>query len=208
LINPPYNIPIRGLFVSCLVVLLALASLRASAAFEGPPDAAGQLYARQWNAMMARNWSDEEACVSGLGRGCNLAELQTLINGLLGAAVIRQLHEVNRAINRAAYREDRPNWGRGDHWAAPRELLARGGDCEDFAIAKYLALRALRFPARDLHLLILYDIRRQQAHAVLAVTLDGRELVLDNLQGAIRPSSELLHYRVRYALNENGVVSR
>ena len=189
-----------------LAILLALGSLRATAGPEGSADAAGQLYARQWNAMMARAWSDEEGCWSALGRGCNLAELQVLIDGLRGAAVPRQLHEVNRAVNRAPYREDAPNWGVLDHWAAPRELLARGGDCEDYAIAKYLALRGLGFPAGDLRLLILYDEQRRRAHAVLAVSRDGRELVLDNLHGAILPLSELPHYRVRAALNETGVV--
>ncbi len=157
---------------------------------------------------MARSWSQEEGCWSALGRGCNLAELQVLIDGLRDAAVLRQLHEVNRAINRATYREDPSNWGVRDHWAAPRELLARGGDCEDFAIAKYLALRGLGFPARDLRLLILYDTRQQGAHAVLAVSLDGSELVLDNRHGAILPLNDLPHYRVRYALNETGAIRR
>ncbi len=155
---------------------------------------------------MARNWSDEGRCWSAMGRGCNLAELQILIDGLRGASVLRQLHEVNRAVNRAPYKEDAPNWGVVDHWAAPRELLARGGDCEDYAIAKYLALRGLGFPARDLRLLILYDEQRRRAHAVLAVSRDGRELVLDNLHGAILPLGELPHYQVRAALNETGMV--
>ena len=108
----------RRLVFAWLIVLLALGSLRATAAPEGSPDAAGRSYARQWSAMMARNWSDEEGCWSALGRGCNLAELQVLIDGLRGAAVPRQLHEINRAVNRAAYREDPPNWGVADHWAA------------------------------------------------------------------------------------------
>lgn len=202
---------VRGIALAWLVAHLLLTPPDAPAARDAPQpasDAASRLYARHWNAMMRRNWSVDEACVSTLGRGCNLGPLQALIDGLRGAAVLRQLHEVNRAVNRAAYREDRRNWGRRDHWAAPRELLTRGGDCEDFAIAKYLALRGLGFPARDLRLLILYDTRRQQAHAVLAVALDGRELVLDNLGGAILPLSALPHYRVRYALNERGVAVR
>ena len=196
---------IRCIVLAWLVALLALASQNASAAPQERGDAAGQRYARQWSAMMARNWSDEERCWSALGRGCNLAELQALIEGLHGASVSRQLHEVNRAINRAPYQEDLPNWGMDDHWAVPRELLARGGDCEDFAIAKYLALRGLGFPARALRLLILYDEHRQRAHAVLAVSQEGRELVLDNLHGAILPLSELPHYDVRAALNETGL---
>ena len=210
MINKSNSISIRGRTWLWLAVLLALAPPRAPAALDAPraaPEPAGRFYARQWDAMMARNWAEEEACVSALGRGCNLAELQVLIDGLSGAAVMRQLLEVNRAINRATYREDRRNWGRRDHWAAPRELLADGGDCEDFAIAKYLALRGLGFPAADLRLLILFDTRRQRAHAVLAVALDGRELVLDNLGGAILPLSELPHYRVHYALNEAGLVT-
>ena len=187
-----------------LVALLALALLGATATHE-PVDGPQQRYVRQWSAMMTRNWSEAVHCQSALGRGCNLSELQALIEGLRGAAPLRQLHEVNRAVNRATYQEDLPNWGVDDHWAAPRELLARGGDCEGFAIAKYLALRGLGFPPRDLRLLILYDEQRQRAHAALAVWRSGRQLVLDNLHGAILPLSELPHYRVRAALNETGM---
>ena len=208
MITITHNIALRNLVLAWLAVVLVVASLRATAALEGSPDAAGLAYGRQWNAMMARSRSEEEACVSALGHGCGLGALKPLIDGLRGAVIMRQLHEVNRAINRSTYREDRRNWGLRDHWAAPRELLDRGGDCEDFAIAKYLALRELGFPAEDLHLLILYDTRRLRAHAVLAVLLGGRELVLDNLGGAILPLSDLPHYRVRYALNESGVRRR
>ena len=200
------NIKTRGTAFAWLIFFLALTLPRAPTATEGSADPTGQLYVRHWSAMIARNWSDEARCWSVIGRGCNLAELQILIDGLRGAAALRQLYEVNRAVNRAPYREDGPNWGVLDHWAAPRELLARGGDCEDYAIAKYLALRGLGFPARDLRLLILYDQNRRRAHAVLSVTLEDRELVLDNLHGAILPLGELPHYQVRAALNETGLV--
>ncbi|MDH3597541.1 MAG: transglutaminase-like cysteine peptidase, partial [Rhodospirillales bacterium] len=123
-----------------------------------------------------------------------------------GAEATRQLTEVNRAVNRVRYRDDLDNWGRPDYWAAPREFLARGGDCEDFATAKYLALRALGYGAEDLRLLILFDARRARAHAVLAVVLHRRVLVLDNLRGAILPLGNLPHYRVRCSLNERSVV--
>lgn len=202
LITVQRGISIRGATWLLLAALLVLAPPSTA------PDAAGRLFGREWDAVMARTRAEEQDCVSANGPGCSLAELRDLIDGLRGAPVMRRLHEVNRAVNRAAYREDPTNWGRRDHWSTPHELLTRGGDCEDFAIAKYLALRGLGFPARDLRLLILYDTRRQRAHAVLAVELDGRELVLDNLGGAILPLSALPHYRVRYALNERGVAVR
>ncbi len=132
-------------------------------------------------------------------------EFQASIARLRGVEARRQLAEVNRTVNRVRYRDDRNNWGRPDYWAAPQEFLARGGDCEDFAIAKYLALRALGYGAEDLRLLILFDSRRAMAHAVLAVVLNGQVLVLDNLRAAILPLGDLTHYRVRYSVNERGV---
>ncbi len=175
----------------------------------GGTQAAGRLYAGYWNAMTARAPDGGDACEGAPGRGCKLAhwaDWQALIDRLRGAEATRQLTEVNRTVNRVRYRDDQDNWGQPDYWAAPREFLARGGDCEDFAIAKYHALRALGYGAEDLRLLILFDTKRATVHAVLAVVLDGQVLVLDNLRGAILPLGDLPHYRVRYSLNERSVV--
>ena len=56
----------------------------------------------------------------------------------------------------------------------PGEFLHRGGDCEDYALAKYLALRALGFAAADLRIVALSDAARGLHHAVLTVRLEGR----------------------------------
>ena len=209
----PCSVSCLGFGRLFLAVLLAGTPLAAASARAAPPPAgvgetqvASQLYAGYWKAMMARAGRGEAACEGPLDRGCGLGVWQDLIERLRGAEATRQLTEVNRAVNRVRYRDDQDNWGRPDYWAAPGEFLGRGGDCEDFAIAKYLALRALGYGPDDLRLLILFDARRARAHAVLGVVLDGRVLVLDNLRGEILPLGDLPHYRVGYSLNERKVV--
>jgi predicted transglutaminase-like cysteine proteinase len=185
----------------CLAVLLALLPLAAPAAREAlPAPGVGP------GVGMARAGRGEAACEGTPDRGCGLGDWQNLIDRLRGAEATRQLYEVNRAVNRVRYRDDQDNWGRPDYWAAPSEFFARGGDCEDFAIAKYLALRALGHGLEGLRLLVLTDTKRAIAHAVLTVALDGRELVLDNVRGAILPLGNLPHYRIHYSLNERSVV--
>ena len=51
---------------------------------------------------------------------------------------------MNRFFNNIRFRSDQKTWGKEDYWALPREFLNRGiGDCEDYAIAKYITLRRL-----------------------------------------------------------------
>ena len=76
----------------------------------------------------------------------------------------RQLRLVNRYINKRSYRRDRrssaPSVTDGgearltNHWATLLEFLRRGGDCEDYATAKYFLLRELGFPADDMRVLV------------------------------------------------------
>jgi predicted transglutaminase-like cysteine proteinase len=65
-----------------------------------------------------------------------------------------RLEAVNRFFNRhVRWRSDAELWGQDDFWATPLQLLARGaGDCEDYAVAKYAALRAAGVPAERLRL--------------------------------------------------------
>jgi predicted transglutaminase-like cysteine proteinase len=54
------------------------------------------------------------------------------------------------------------------------------GDCEDYAIAKFAALQEAGVSADDLRIVILRDDIRNEDHAVVAVRLDGKWLMLDN----------------------------
>ena len=86
-------------------------------------------------------------------------QLVALLQRLRRAPVAQQLDRVNTFFNAFAYRADRALWRKADHWSTPLEFIGRGGgDCEDFAIGKYFALRwlavapdALRVDPGDCH---------------------------------------------------------
>lgn len=90
--------------------------------------------------------------------------------------------EVNRAVNLAVQPgSDLAKFGVPDVWATPLMTFATGtGDCEDYAIAKYVALREAGMADEDLRLIIVHDRKIHQDHAVVAAQVDGRWLILDN----------------------------
>lgn len=120
---------------------------------------------------------------------------------------------VNRFFNRRLLNApDSAVWQQPDHWATPREFLERGwGDCEDFAIAKYLTMQALGIG--DDHLRLMYvHVRvgstRSQAHMVLAVYPQGTDhepVVLDNMIDSIRPLSLRSDLILVYSFNRTGM---
>jgi len=127
---------------------------------------------------------------------------QTLIKQQQGARQIDQLHSVNSFINQWHYRADGQNYGRSDYWASPNEFFKRSGDCEDYAIAKYVTLRQLGFSADQLRLVVVEDKRRDLAHAVLAAYVGNEIYILDNLSSEVRPQSVVSEYSPYYSVNE------
>jgi len=62
----------------------------------------------------------------------------------------------------------------------PYQLLDRAkGDCEDFAAAKYFALRALGFESSQLRLVVGYDRTRRRTHTVILAVVEGQVMMLD-----------------------------
>jgi predicted transglutaminase-like cysteine proteinase len=108
-----------------------------------------------------------------------------------------QLAQVNRAVNLALrYRSDAARHGAADAWSAPLAALAAGeGDCEDYAIAKYMALREAGVPAGDLRLVLVRDTRLEQDHAVLAARSGERWLLLDNRRFSLIEDRDAHAYR-------------
>ena len=113
-----------------------------------------------------------------------------------------QLRTVNTFFNKWPYRLDEDIYGVSDWWATPQEFLKNSGDCEDYAISKYFALRELGFPPEDLRIVILKDRIRNIGHAVLAVYADNEVHVLDNVTDMIFPHTKYRHYVPQYSLNE------
>jgi predicted transglutaminase-like cysteine proteinase len=137
------------------------------------------------------------ACVAAKQADCAPKAAAQLLDGLAD-----KLEAVNRWVNSRSYVPDAANWKTYDYWATIGEFLKNGGDCEDYAIAKYSLLRALGIPAEQMRLLIVDDRRKRELHAVLAVDTATGTLVLDNQNGEILPASEVRHYLPRVAINE------
>lgn len=161
----------------------------------------------KWNQAMAKDWAQDASgdvlCAERLGETCHLGAWSDFIESLREKAPVEQIQLINDHLNQVRFIEDSDNWGTKDYWAAPGEFFGRGGDCEDYALTKYLSLRQLGFTAEQLRLVVLKDQRRRVAHAVLVVELDEESLVLDNLNDRVVPWSEVGHYRPLYSLNED-----
>ena len=89
---------------------------------------------------------------------------------------------INRAVNLAIRpMSDLAQFGVPDVWQTPLMTFSSGaGDCEDYAIAKFVALRDAGISAEDLRLIIVHDRRWNEDHAVVAVRDSGDWLILDN----------------------------
>lgn len=154
----------------------------------------------KWSGVLQRFEAEQRLCESG---ECPSRGWGALLNGLRGLDRDALIRTVDRRVNSLPYKPDPVAWHRADYWATPSEFLQTGGDCEDFAVTKYLALRAAGLPAEALRILIVWDRSRGLHHAVVLVREAGATLVLDNLSRRIRewPAAD---YDPIYSLNEYG----
>jgi len=153
----------------------------------------------KWNSMLAR-WKNGAPCESST---CTTKGWNDLINRLKGKDLATQMREVNREMNLHPYILDINNWGMEDYWATPFEFLKKSGDCEDYAIAKYMALKALGVPVDDMRVVALRDLNLQLGHAVLVVYVDNVPMLLDNQISSVVPANSIKHYQPVYSINEH-----
>ena len=116
-----------------------------------------------------------------------------LIDQQQETSAMEQLEAVNRFFNLFQFMDDSVLWGQEDYWATPLEFIGMGaGDCEDFSIAKYFTLLEMGFDGQKLRLVYVKAVQLNQFHMVLAYyeTPSAVPLILDNLDGAIRPATQ------------------
>src|SRR5260370_25087749 len=96
--------------------------------------------------VLERCRADADGCPS------YAAQFLRLIDAVKSKSGRAQLDEANRGVNAAIrYLTDFSQYGEADRWSAPLATFATAkGDCEDYAIAKYVALRDAGFPLDDL----------------------------------------------------------
>lgn len=126
------------------------------------------------------------------------------ISALRGDSLEDMAKGVNAIVNKVQYIEDNKNYGASDKWATPEQFFARGGDCEDYAIAKYASLKALGVPEERLRIAIVEDTWKNIPHAVLTVYTDHGILVLDNQNKDVISGDTGSRYHPIYSINQQG----
>src|SRR5437879_4391793 len=152
-------------------------------------------------AVLDRCREHAESCPS------HAAQFLRLIEAVKSKSGGARLDEANRAVNAAIrYVSDYAQHGEADRWSAPLATFATAkGDCEDYAIAKYVALREAGFPEGDLRIVLVRDRAVRQDHAVLAAHLGDRWLFLDNRRSELLVDSDASSFTPLFAINHRGV---
>lgn len=161
----------------------------------------------QWAEVNRRISAEEErravsTCAPGESSRCGYKAYMDLLRDLSGAPRQVQVRGVNRFFNAVPYGSDQSVWGQVDYWATPAEFLNARGDCEDYAVAKYRALRKLGYSSDDVRLVTVWDRKRRTHHAVTAVRLDNRVMLLDNQSVDPVDASQSTRYRYVYSVTE------
>lgn len=128
---------------------------------------------------------------------------------------VDQVRRVNAFFHQhMRYRLDSELHGREDYWATPLESLGLGaGDCEDYAIAKYISLR--HAGVDDDKLRLVYVRARiggprspiTQAHMVLSYQPDASAppLILDSLLEDVLPATLRPDLSPVFSFNHQGI---
>lgn len=130
-----------------------------------------------------------------------------IVNEVGSRSGTARIETANRLINTAIrYVSDLTQHAAIDMWSAPLASLGTGrGDCEDYAIAKYVVLREAGVPEQDLRIVLVRDRKVREDHAVLTVRNGDKWAVLDNRSSMLALDNELLHFTPLFALNNDGV---
>jgi predicted transglutaminase-like cysteine proteinase len=119
-----------------------------------------------------------------------------------------RLGEINRAINLAIRSmSDLAQYGQIDVWSSPLATFTTGaGDCEDYAIAKFVALRMAGISSDDLRIVVIRDTIGGEDHAVAMARLDDHWLTLDNRRMVMVEDADLRNYRPLFVIDDRGVM--
>lgn len=122
-----------------------------------------------------------------------------------------KLNKVNAFFNRRVlYDSDQTIWQQEDYWATPLETMGRVmGDCEDFAIAKYMTLMMLGVNNQQLRLVY---VRAKVGGATVAHMVLGyypqpteEPIILDNLITSLRKASQRPDLAPVFSFNSEGL---
>ena len=149
--------------------------------------------------------TDLDSCTSASRKFEDIVKEAERHEGLAKIAFINAL--INALID---YQPDRNQWGVADQWTAPfvnkKGAFETGqGDCEDYALAKYVALRQAGIRSEDVRMVLVHDYAVRVDHAILAVRHDKRWLILDNRWDKLVEDKELTQFKPLAIVDAGGV---
>ena len=166
---------------------------------------------RKWSSVKERLFREREVLMRCRAGAAECPPAATKFLAILDEALTREgwarIAEINRAINLDIKPvDDMTQYGVVDLWATPLMAFAsNAGDCEDYAIAKYVALHEIGIATDDLRLLIVHDHATNEDHAVAAVRYDGRWLILDNRSLEMRHDVDIAEFDPLFVIDGEGV---
>lgn len=169
---------------------------------------AGELAAK-WRAVEADIEREQQVlarCRAQQACPAVAQELLALVAEGAGRSGRARVGLINRAVDLAITpTRDEAQWGVVDHWSPPFETLqSRRGDCEDYAIVKYVALLQAGLSREDVRIVILRNLLPEEDHAAVAARVDGQWLILDNGRLALVRDTDLVRSIPKFVLDENG----
>lgn len=153
----------------------------------------------KWTSMFSRF---DIALNSSSGQK-TMQDFRSQIEFLKGMPLDQMAEGVNSIVNKVRYVNDSVLYGKTDYWATPIEFLQNGGDCEDYAITKYTALRMLGVPENRMRILVLQDLQKNIPHAVLIVYTEKGPLILDNQIKTAIAAEKVSHYKPIFSINRD-----
>lgn len=119
--------------------------------------------------------------------------LQETLDSVKDKSDLEKLEAVNNFFNEVRYSSDMKVYGMSDYWATPWEFLGKDmGDCEDYVISKYFALKYLGVDYKKLFFSYVRSTKFNLPHMVLTYfeTPKSEPLILDNNNHKIFPASQ------------------
>ncbi len=159
----------------------------------------------KWTGMLLREPPHRRRMrqdCTAIGSPCHYTTWMHLVEEAKSMPFENMLGLVNRQINEVPYLLDIDNWGLEDYWATPYEFFLRDGDCEDYAISKYMTLKIMGVSPTSMRIVVLQDHNLNLLHSVLVVSRSGRNYILDNQIQQVVTDSAIHHYEPIYSINE------
>jgi len=175
-----------------------------------------ELKALSWKLMrgpmgefqgMLGTWQDGKACETPICTSRSWPSLVAKVKALAGNPPA-EIALVNALVNDKIlhpYKEDPANWQKDEYWATAFQFLKKSGDCEDYAITKYMLLKAAGMPIENMRIVaVALRNRNGLGHTILVVYVGDQAWVLDNrYEKLVETKNATLEYTALYSMNES-----